>query len=200
MARHIRPFLGSVIAGVLVAPVLVVALASGGQADEGDTLSTTGLGAQGQLGHGSTTSRTSFGPVNTLVGVDEVAGGREHVVALIDGAVWSWGDGVKGATGLGSTATRTSPTLVTGVATGTTTVTEVATGHYHSLARLSDGTVRSWGFNAMGQLGDGTTTKRLRPVTVTGLSARGRCRRRPRHELRPARRRQRALLGRWRQR
>ncbi len=109
LARHIRPFLGSVVAGVLVAPMLVVALASGGQADEGDTLSTTGLGAQGQLGHGSTASRTSFGPVNTLVGVDEVAGGREHVVALIDGAVWSWGDGIKGATGLGNTAIRTSP-------------------------------------------------------------------------------------------
>ena len=170
MARHTRPFLGSVFAGVLVAPLLVVALASGGQADEGDTLSTTGLGAQGQLGHGSTASRTSFGPVNTLVGVDEVAGGREHVVALIDGAVWSWGDGIKGATGLGSTAIRTSPALVTGVATGTTTVTEVAAGHYHSLARLSDGTVRTWGFNAMGQLGDGTTTKRLRPVTITGLA------------------------------
>ncbi len=170
LVRHIRPFLGSVVAGVLVAPMLVVALASGGQADEGDTLSTTGLGAQGQLGHGSTTSRTSFGPVNMLVGVDEVAGGREHVVALIDGAVWSWGDGIKGATGLGNTAIRTSPTLVTGVATGTATVTDVATGHYHSLARLSDGTVRTWGFNAMGQLGDGTTTKRLRPVTVTGLA------------------------------
>ena len=171
MARHIRPVLGSVFAGVLVAPVLVVALASGGQADEGDTLSTTGLGAQGQLGNGSTTSRTSFGPVNTLVGVDEVAGGREHVVALIDGAVWSWGDGIKGATGLGSTAIRTSPDAGDRAwrrgrppSRRSPPVTTTRS------RRLSDGTVRSWGFNAMGQLGDGTTTKRLRPVTVTGLS------------------------------
>ena len=139
-------------------------------ADDGDTVWTTGLGAQGQLGNGSTASRTSFGQVASLLGVDEVHGGREHVLALVDGAVWAWGDGIKGATGLGSTAVRTMPTLVSGVATGTTTVTNVSTGHYHSLALLSDGTVRSWGFNAMGQLGDGTTTKRLRPVTVAGLS------------------------------
>jgi len=169
--RRIRAVATSLTVGVLVAPALVLAMATSSQADDGDTLATTGLGSLGQLGNGSTDSRTSFGPVNTLVDVDKVSGGREHVIALVGGTVWSWGDGIKGATGLGSTAVRTSPTQVTGVATGTTTVTGVATGHYHSLALLSDGTVRSWGFNAMGQLGDGTTTKRLRPVTVTGLSS-----------------------------
>ena len=168
--RRIRTLAASLAAGALLAPVLVVMTATSSLADEGDTVWTTGLGAQGQLGNGSTASRTSFGQVASLLGVDEVHGGREHVLALVDGAVWAWGDGIKGATGLGSTAVRTMPTLVSGVATGTTTVTNVSTGHYHSLALLSDGTVRSWGFNAMGQLGDGTTTKRLRPVTVAGLS------------------------------
>ena len=35
---------------------------------------------------------------------------------------------------------------------------------------LADGTVYTWGFNAYGELGDGTTTERLTPVLVPGLS------------------------------
>ena len=37
-------------------------------------------------------------------------------------------------------------------------------------ALLSDGTVRAWGYNVDGELGDGTTTQRLTPVVVSGLS------------------------------
>lgn len=35
---------------------------------------------------------------------------------------------------------------------------------------LADGTVYTWGFNAYGELGDGTTTERLTPVLMPGLS------------------------------
>ena len=157
-------------AAALVAPTIVMACASPAAADDGDTVWTTGLGSDGQLGTGGTGNRTTFARVTSLANVDEVVGGREHVAALINGAVWTWGDGAKGATGLGSTADRSVPTLVTGVATGTTTVTNISAGHYHTLALLSDGTVRSWGYNKTGQLGDGTTARRLAPVTVTGLS------------------------------
>jgi PKD repeat protein len=37
------------------------------------------------------------------------------------------------------------------------------------VALLANGTVRTWGLNADGQLGDGTTTLRRTPVTVVGL-------------------------------
>ena len=43
-------------------------------------------------------------------------------------------------------------------------------GGYHSLSVCTDGTVRSWGLNASGQLGDGTTTQQASPVTVSSLT------------------------------
>ena len=38
------------------------------------------------------------------------------------------------------------------------------------MAARSDGTVWAWGDNRVGELGDGTTTDRLAPVQVTGLT------------------------------
>jgi hypothetical protein len=49
----------------------------------------------------------------------------------------------------------------------------IAAGDAHSVAILSDGTVKTWGDNTYGQLGDGTTTTRLSPVTVTVSGASG---------------------------
>ena len=48
--------------------------------------------------------------------------------------------------------------------------TQVSARQYFACARLTDGTARCWGRNPVGQLGDGTTTDRLTPVTVSGLS------------------------------
>jgi alpha-tubulin suppressor-like RCC1 family protein/pimeloyl-ACP methyl ester carboxylesterase len=45
-----------------------------------------------------------------------------------------------------------------------------AAGSYHTVAVKSDGTVWAWGNNGYGQLGDGSTTDRLTPVQVPGLT------------------------------
>jgi hypothetical protein len=47
---------------------------------------------------------------------------------------------------------------------------QVAAGGVHSLALASDGSVWAWGTNSSGQVGDGTTTQRVTPVLLTGLS------------------------------
>ncbi|MBE0448664.1 MAG: S-layer homology domain-containing protein [Actinobacteria bacterium] len=59
-----------------------------------------------------------------------------------------------------------------GTASATTqSVTPMVEGGYlYSFAIKSDGTVRAWGRNTYGQLGDGTTTDRHTPVQVQGLS------------------------------
>lgn len=45
-----------------------------------------------------------------------------------------------------------------------------ARGQLHTVALRQDGTVWAWGFNDLGQLGDGTTTRRLAQVQVQGLT------------------------------
>ena len=57
---------------------------------------------------------------------------------------------------------------------GSETVTgnakSITAGVYHTCALQQDGTVKCWGRNDHGQLGDGTTTERKTPTTVPGLS------------------------------
>lgn len=47
----------------------------------------------------------------------------------------------------------------------------VAAGEFHSIWVAGDGTVRAWGDNSRGQLGDGTKLTRPTPVLVRGIAA-----------------------------
>lgn len=59
---------------------------------------------------------------------------------------------------------------------GLTGVTNISAGRgaswmaAHTCATVSDGTVRCWGRNNYGQLGDGNSTNSATPVTVSGLT------------------------------
>jgi alpha-tubulin suppressor-like RCC1 family protein len=121
----------------------------------------------GQLGDGSTSAHQAPAPVTGIDDAIDIAGGREHAVALRpDGRVWTWGHNSFGQLGDGTIQDRTLPTLVTGI----NSVVDVSTGHYHTLAIRSDGTAWGWGYNALGQLGDGTTTNRRVPVRIGSLT------------------------------
>jgi len=126
-----------------------------------------GNSGSGQLGDGTTTTRTTPVQVSGLSGVVSVGAGGSHSLAVkADGTVWSWGNNGSGRLGDGTTTTRTTPVQVSGLSG----VVSVGAGSSHSLAVKSDGTVWSWGNNGSGQLGDGTTTNRTTPVQVSGLS------------------------------
>jgi alpha-tubulin suppressor-like RCC1 family protein len=103
----------------------------------------------------------------------QVANGFDHTVVLCsDGTLFSWGEGFYGALGYGSLTSRDQPGLVdqTGVLAGKRVVSIGASGK-HTLVLCSDGTLASWGENGLGQVGDGTTTKRSSPVLVSTSGA-----------------------------
>jgi alpha-tubulin suppressor-like RCC1 family protein len=129
-----------------------------------------GSNAQGQLGDGSTTSKTTPQPVPGLAsGVAAIALGGGHTCALTTaGGVQCWGYNVGGQLGDGSTANKTTPQPVTGLASG---VAAITAGSTHTCALTTTGAVQCWGFNGFGQLGDGSTANKTTPQPVPALAS-----------------------------
>ena len=129
-----------------------------------------GYNGQGQLGDGSTTNKSTPQPVTGLArGVAAMAAGNNHTCALTTaGAVLCWGDNYYGELGDGSNTDKTTPQPVTGLASG---VASIAAGYDHTCALTTAGAVQCWGFNGSGQLGDGGTTEKSTPQSVTGLAS-----------------------------
>lgn len=131
---------------------------------DGGTLWCWGLNASGDLGDGTRHDRLRPVQVGTSTEWSTVVAGTEDTCGTrTDGTLWCWGDNHLGQLGDGTTKDKLSPVRI-GTATSWRTVT---TGeHYFTCGSRADGTLWCWGYNAAGQLGDGTTTDRLAPVQV----------------------------------
>jgi hypothetical protein len=133
-----------------------------------------GQNSLAQLGNGTLVNSGSPVQVTGLTNVVAIAAGGYHVLALkSDGTLWGWGNNYEGETGNGTTsdyvlapAHVVDPSDKTGYLTG---VTAIAGGEVHSMVLKSDGTVRTWGYNGYGELGDGTTYNSSTPIVVPKL-------------------------------
>ncbi|MGZ6927226.1 MAG: RCC1 domain-containing protein [Acidimicrobiia bacterium] len=130
-----------------------------------------GLDGNGELGDAAESS-TAASPVRTVsVGADltQVASGDFHTCArATTGAAYCWGMNSSGQIGDGTTTDRNVPTAVTALGSG---VASIGAGGRHSCAVTTAGELRCWGDNNDGEVGDGTTTDRNVPVTVTGFAS-----------------------------
>lgn len=132
-----------------------------------------GYQSYGELGNGGgPSSSTPVDVVGLSSGVTDIdtsdIGYGGFTCAVHNGAAKCWGNNSDGQIGDGTTTTRFAPTIVSGLGTG---VVSISVGDTHACAALSDGTVKCWGRNSVGQLGDGTTTNSLVPVAVSGISS-----------------------------
>lgn len=126
-----------------------------------------GHGASGRLGVGDVQGRAT----PTVVGGDhvirmwrEIAAGGGHTCGIdSNGTVYCWGLGNEGQVGIGDRVSRVLPLPVEGFPE---TVRSISAGGSHTCAVTVSGALYCWGGNAAGQLGIGSTARRLTATHV----------------------------------
>ena len=138
------------------------------------SLWTFGSNKHGRTGHGITQGTTEtprkvegwdldLGSVKVVV----VAASLFHSACIAeDGSTYTWGRGAYGMLGHGNGRFQSSPKLVTGLVGKRGE--EVACGRYHTLVRVEDGRIYSFGNGDYGQLGQGDNEMRSTPTLIEG--------------------------------
>jgi alpha-tubulin suppressor-like RCC1 family protein len=141
------------------------------------TVQCWGSNEYGQLGDGTDTDSTTPVTVmsdgeNVLSGVTAISVGLYHTCALItNGTVLCWGNNEINQLGNGTGDDEYSTTPVTVMSDGENVLTGVtalsSTNGDHTCALTTAGTVKCWGYNGYGQLGNQTDDYySITPVTV----------------------------------
>jgi alpha-tubulin suppressor-like RCC1 family protein len=145
-------------------------VASGGAAATGPVITTTSLpgatlgtaytatltatsvtgSATWSISRGSLPAGLSMAADGTIAGTPSADGTFTVVVTALDGS------GIRGTATLSLTVKAV--------------VRSVSAGYRHTCVVLNNGRVKCWGVNALGQLGDGTTTDSFAPVQVLGVT------------------------------
>ena len=122
-----------------------------------------GLNADGDL---CLSGLTELRPVKLVLGgVTLATGARTHSLVDSGGKIYACGSGEYGVLGTGSTANSGTPVPVVGLPS-TSLVTALTSSWEGSGALLSNGAYYNWGYNAAGQLGNGSTNDSDLPVHV----------------------------------
>lgn len=122
-----------------------------------NTIKCWGNNFWGQLGDG--TNNNSLIPVQVLEITNALAielGQNDSYAILADGSIKSWGNNFTGQLGNGSFNPSNAPLSVdfTG-SLNILKITQISAGEGHTCARISDNSVRCWGSNQFGQIGNG---------------------------------------------
>jgi alpha-tubulin suppressor-like RCC1 family protein len=129
----------------------------------------------GQVGDNSATPSSVPVDVPGLTsGLIDLSAGQYHTCAITSsGAGMCWGTNTHGEIGDGGAITSNSTTKSTGPqpVQGLPAASRIAAGAYHTCAIVTGGGVYCWGYNAWGQLGNGSTGDSSVPRAVTGISA-----------------------------
>ncbi|MEX0786798.1 MAG: chromosome condensation regulator RCC1, partial [Dehalococcoidia bacterium] len=134
-----------------------------------------GSNGEGQIGDGRACGFRCSSP-SPVTGLENSAAaitsaGLHSCALTAAGAVRCWGLNFDGQAGDGTEDNiRIESTAVSGLSSGVVAISADGRFRGHTCALRAAGDVRCWGDNDDGQLGDGTTTDRLVPVTVPGLA------------------------------
>lgn len=121
-----------------------------------------------RLGDGSGQEVAPF-PVRALLPrpVSNLAGSSTHVCAVHEGQVYCWGPNAHGELGSGGAEVREpGDPIIPRRALLMTRAVDVSAGQQFTCALDANETVWCWGLNEHGQVGDGSTRVRTRPVRV----------------------------------
>lgn len=137
-----------------------------------------GTGTLGRLGNGSQLDSTAPVEVSGITtATSAIAVGNYHAcVVLASGAVKCWGSSGSGALGNGTfdgTNTCNVPldcSLTPVTVSGISTAKKVSAGYSTTCALLADASVRCWGINSSGDLGNSTTTNSNAPSSVVATN------------------------------
>lgn len=117
----------------------------------------------GELGDGTTNTKTSPVQIKSEVQFLQVSAGDEFSLAIdSDGNLWSWGKNDEGQLGDGTTMNKAIPEQIK----TEKKFTQISAGKNHCLAIDNEGNLWSWGRNNRGQLGDGTRTNKTSPIKI----------------------------------
>lgn len=142
----------------------VVSVAAGGEhtlaATENGDVYAWGSSAFGKTGH----TETGIEKVAGLQNITQVTAGRWFSAALdANGTVWTWGRNEVKELGREISGEETSvPSAIPDLED----VVSISAMDRHTLAVKQDGTLWAWGWNAVGQVGDGTLENRQSPVKI----------------------------------